>query len=204
MALLGARDADEFRYRLGQKGITHILFTAPAFLYVQTPEERRPEEVWRRARDWVQGSPASFVARYRNEAEGTEIFAVRAEPSLMAAYKLYLQARDAVDQGHLALGRTLLDASFNRFHLPSALNAYGTVCLLMGRDFDDARAALEEALELRPDFPAAAVNLARVYARSGARQKARDAFAQARAMAERHPESRFLLPVIDQESEALR
>jgi tetratricopeptide (TPR) repeat protein len=199
LALIGARDAEEFRYQLSQRGITHILVTPQDFMYVQTTAPKSPTESWLHIQEWVQALPVRFQPVFHEEAERVTLYKVRPDPEFVVAYRRYLQARDALDQQRLSEGVALLQSSLDHFRLPAALNVYAAACLMRGQDLEDAQSALEEALALRPDFPIAALNLGRLHARLGHLEEARHYYELAQTLAASHEEMAFLLPAIRQE-----
>jgi hypothetical protein len=194
-----ARDAEDFRYGLLQRGVRYILLR-PLDFYPMGLRGQDPNAVWGRRQRWIGTSPGAYRQIYSNATEGREIFEVVEDAPFTQAYTLYLSATEAFNRGLWQKGFAFLDqASRQDPHLINAYNAYGVGALLSGTRIEEGIRRLRKALKLSPDHALLLLNLARLEKRSGDPAAAAH-FAMARQAIERTGEYTSLLPVIQQES----
>jgi hypothetical protein len=199
----GAQDLDDFRYAMLQRKMTHVMIAPVSFLYVRTVQGRDPQTAWRRLSQEIPEAPDGFEFAYQNATEPYRIYRVKPSAEFQRAYTLYRQSMDRLRRGETVSVFPQLETSIRTYPLAPALNAYAVDALLSGRNLTVARDRLHKALKIRPLFPMALVNLARVSQRLKDRVHAKTYYDQAQQLIERTGDSLYLLPVIERERQEL-
>ncbi|HVO33335.1 MAG TPA: hypothetical protein VMU17_05410, partial [Elusimicrobiota bacterium] len=198
-ALIRSIGPEEFRYKLGRLGVTHILTTPMEILYVQTSANRDPAALWQRYRRWIAQDPAAYPLAH--DAVNAQLYGFVADRRFAGAYTILTQALPEFGAGRWDAGFHLLDQSLAQFPVVDAMSLYGAAALASGQRQERARRLLEEAVRRQPDRVIAMINLARLSARQHDRRDAEEWYAQAESVIARTGESADLLPVIARERE---
>lgn len=186
-----ARDAEEMRYRALAGGFTHVL-ARPANIL-----DPRAYRAWRLNQTWVAEWPRAFKRVYENPGEFTAVYEIIDDGKFMAAYELYLSAREDLGKEAFDDGFKKLENALARYpHLVSALNAYGAAAAISRRNLKTAEIRLKEVLEVRPGHALAMLNLARCYRAMGRDDLAEAYLRKARDAAGRSLEFDYLAPAI--------
>jgi tetratricopeptide (TPR) repeat protein len=203
-ALVPASDAEEYRYRLLQSSITHVFVQPWPMLHVDAAARRTPHWVWGQTPRWISFSPRGFEKIFSQEAENTELFALRPGGKFREAYTFYLQGMSAVEQGKTdAAFEAFLTASRTDPTMVSALNAYGATSLMTGHHLENGKTQLSRAVRLQPGSAIAWLNLARIHRRLGHSDQARFAYARAREILMKQGEPQALLSAVLSEQNTL-
>jgi tetratricopeptide (TPR) repeat protein len=95
--------------------------------------------------------------------EASTIYRIAVRPSFIPAYHLYLDARRTLQGNNILETKKQLEESLHLYpEFPGALNDYASLLLESGETKRSEKYLLA-ALELRPSFGLARLNLARVY-----------------------------------------
>ena len=150
------------------------------FLFFQSRRGDDPEIQWSKIAAWVQETPNEFPRLYTDPQNAMTLHDVRVPSSFVAAYEKYLKA---LEQPRLEDVLVDLDTALQiNDSFPTALNAYGATCYLLNRNAVQAEKRLRQAVQLRPKYRLAWVNLARVLERKRDFKGAAQATAEARAL----------------------
>lgn len=155
-----ALNAEDFAYQLQKAGVGRI------WILRRPMADRQVEQLWRQADQWMQSWPAVFPVLYSDREENSTVYGLNAGKNYVAAYEAYWSARQLLAHGDRPKAMDALSALAKRTDvvLPGALNDYGALLLEQG-DARHAIANVQRALNARPRFMLAWVNLARARAR---------------------------------------
>lgn len=199
-------DPDELRFILLRQGVTHVLAQPLQLLSFSrySGSALSADQRWQRLQAWVSSWPDAFVPVHQEVAEGTVLYAVKSEPNFDAAYGLYREAFKSLDRADWDAALKDLDAAIRLVpQFPGALNASGVALMVSGKDLQLARTRLSKALTLRPQYPLAWVNLARLNVKTRRFIDAKGCYMRASEAIQRTSESLSLLPVIEREISSL-
>ncbi len=164
LAYVPARDAEQFRFQLLTKGISHVLIERVPILFVNVQGTLDPVGYWNQTTDWMANWPAAFRPVFSDEEEGTAIYEVKFSTPYVTAYQRFLDASRLFATGRVKEGMRGIELALQSDpELTSALNGYAAIVLEFGGPLDLAEARLREAIRLRPDFALARLNLARIH-----------------------------------------
>jgi len=148
---------DQFVYDLLKTGTSYIWVRRQSIAMQMTQDQ------WIRVDRWVNGWPAAFPVVFNDPAEASVVYHVVVSPSFMPAYRIYLDARRALQGNSILKARKRLDEALHLFpEFPGALNDYASLLLESGETKRSEKYLLS-ALRLRQNFGLARFNLARVY-----------------------------------------
>jgi len=77
LALIRARNAEDFYGQLQHRGITHILVMPPRFLYLHQANGPSPEKAWWRIALTASLTPAKYAALYQDSTEQSLVYRVK-------------------------------------------------------------------------------------------------------------------------------
>ncbi len=196
---INATDIEDFRYHALKNNITHVISQPHFLIGVRKAYSPGAANVL-----WVGSWPAAFPELYRNDHEQTLIYDVSKNPSFVKAYELYLLAQRSLADSKNEQGKQQLEQAL-RIHpqLACAQNAYGAVLMIQGHSPSVALSHFQKAIELRPFYPLALLNLARFHKDRKRLDLARDSYQKALQAIPLSGEEPVLAPVIQQELAAL-
>jgi hypothetical protein len=141
--------------------ITDILLAPSRVTFMALSAAFDSTQGWPRQEQWVRMCPDLFEKVFDNEAEGTQVYRLRADAHFSQAYSLMSQASADIQAGHLErASETLKTAYAIDPENAGVLHRYGVTLLLIGQNPVLARTLLEKATHLRPRFALAYQNLA--------------------------------------------
>jgi hypothetical protein len=184
MALLGARDAEEFAARSAKKGLTHILFTPPDFMYVETVASRAPARQWTLYHEWANAHPEWFPMIGEVPRERASLYAITVSSSLITAFDGISAAQREFEHVRWKAGFDALDASLQTYPLVTAMKLYGGAALASGENLGAAAWWLERANKKQPLDPWPLLNLGRLAKRRGDQAAAHAFFLRALVLTE--------------------
>jgi hypothetical protein len=194
-----AEDIEDFRFRLMQEGVTHALIQPRLQIAV-----RNVTYVQSQNRRWIQGWPDAFPVFHTDLQERTVLHQIRPDPAFQKAYTLYISAVSDLQRAAYKEGMARLDQALRVDPtLANAHQAYGTALFMTG-NFAEAERRFKKALSLRPYFPLALLNLARLYSKTGRSSLAVATYDQALEAISVSLESPSLTALIQQEKTALK
>jgi hypothetical protein len=194
-----AEDIEGFRYQLLQKGVTHALLQPRPQIIVRNVTYPQVQN-----RLWIQGWTEVFPIIYKNSSEETTIHAISSDPAFQKAYELYARAVMDLQTSSFPEAMALLDQALKQYpSLASAHQAYGTAFFMLNKP-ERAEASFKKALLIRPYFPLALLNLARLYQKTGRFQLALQTYDQALSAISLSAESPELEGLIYKEKTALK
>lgn len=195
-------DADALRFELLTHGITHLLYQSSHLITVSqgAPQSVDGNRQWARTGRWLVGDSKHYAKLYENEKEGTVLFAINPDPAFVKAYHEFRQIVVRAASSPPADTAKELRAILKEVpDFPSAWNALASTYLRSGNEVVAADQAAQQALRLRPHYPFALLNRARVQARKGQSEAARALYQQALDVIARTDETPFLVPLIQEE-----
>jgi len=203
-AYISSTDVENYRYKTFFQGITHVWLAPAKYFYVPTISTRDPTRLWKASAQWLPSSPESFRLVYKNTAETTAIYQVIPAVHFFKSYVSYLYAYEDFERGNWPKVFRALDDSLKQYpQMTSSLNLYGAALMLSGGNLDLAKTKFEKAVQLRPDFIMAFINLARVNHRLGHRKEALEYYERAKQTIIANNDQEFLLQIIEKERQQL-
>ncbi len=201
LSFLPASDPDEFRAKLLSAGISHVLIQPTSYLHVQSTLERDPVRVWQDIAAWIATDTKAFSPLYADSAEQVSIYAVKSDPKFQAAYDRY---NAIVRQGSPGEQMEEIEEAIRIAPLPCLLNAFGVSALFSGKKQALAIERLMQAVQARPTYLIAWVNLARLYRQTGRIRKSRESYDNALRVAQTDERFRPWQNIILSEVSALK
>lgn len=192
---LNALDIEDFRFRMLNSGVTHVLHQP---LYsVSVRKTYSPNDANFK---WIMNSPEAFPVLYENRQEHVTLYTVAASEAFQQAYALYLSAQQDIEGSRMNEAKIKLEQSLQRYpRLACAHNAYGALLIENGGTSQTAERHFREAIALRPAYPLALMNLALLYKNQGHLTKAVQSYKDALNAVEPSGEAPTLVPIIFQE-----
>jgi tetratricopeptide (TPR) repeat protein len=135
--------------------------TSYAWIQRQAISDPHIQLRWFQVSRWVEDWPTVFPIVFRSDSEQSTVYRIAAPDRYPAVYETYLKARLALAQGRTDEGEKLLNTVLKQYpEFPAALNDRAVLLIERG---ERARAQrdLLKALQLRPHFELAKLNLAR-------------------------------------------
>lgn len=180
--LSAAPDADLFLVYLARLRVTHALVTDLPVLSTRGPYSSNHALQKAAEKDWIRGHPGLFEKLYSNQAEKTEIYAVRTPGRWLEAAGLYAEALAALRRQDQAAAEAGLRAALAAVpDFPSALALLASLRLPQPGGAAEAERLLRRALVLEPNYPRASQALAALLERQGRAKEALAAKAAAAA-----------------------
>ncbi len=198
LSYIQADDQDDFRAKLLDSKITHVLVHPIQFLHVRAAPAHDPNRRWRDFSRWIQKNPSAYEPVFQNHPEHTTIYTVRVDPRFLKAYARFRSIRQS-PPASLSEQWTLLEEAIRIDPLPCLLNAYGVTALLSGQKQALAIRRLRQALLQRPDYMIAWINLARLYKQTGQVALSRKAYQTAYEIADHEADPQRWQAVISNE-----
>jgi len=168
-ALFGiqSNNPDFFLYRLAEEHFDYIVDRQGSFLTPGVGLTENPNAAWDRLRLRFSRFPKQFQLVFEDPVEQTKIYRVMAEPGLVPAYRLYVEASQHYQSGRMNEAyRTLKQCLALDPKLGSANNLLGVVYLRQN-DFPNAEKAFRQTIALLPYSTNAMLNLATLYRQTG-------------------------------------
>lgn len=196
-------DQEEFRHRLLKNRIGFICDQPRRIAALQGPTLNQTIG-WEEMRRWPRKWPEAFRPIYENPGEQTVVYEVLPNPPYVQAYDAYLSARKDLAAGDYAAAFPKLDQAAHLYpRIADVYCARGTGFLLQGNHLGEAEAQFRQALAMRPAYPPALLNLARIYEERKERPRAKETLLQAGRSISSYSEFENLLPTITAEISSL-
>ncbi len=168
ISLLVTQDEEDLRHQLLANHVQYVLDRWTDTPFVSLDQRVRGLDInhqWKRIRRYMNLYPSEFKLVYEDSHEMTRIYAIALSPAFVQSYDQYLKALDDLRLHKVESGLARLRSSLQLYpRLAVAWNAYAVT--LMGRTGGRAgiaESALQRAIAIRPLYPMAYLNLARLY-----------------------------------------
>ncbi len=161
--LLNVTSVDMMKYVLLSRGYDYILLRKGTATASTIDGTENLNLVWNRYRRWAENYPNRFPTVFIGPSGTARVYAISPDPRFLEAYELFIEA------GRLAK-ENKYEAAFSKTSLalkkdptlPSAMNLLGALYFIADK-LEAAENIFKKTIELQPDSPNGAANLATLY-----------------------------------------